>query len=52
MEVFKIIIIHQFVFQGMFLFKNFYLSKKLEVQIRGKNKEVLVVMTFPPKTTP
>lgn len=43
MEVFKIILIHQFVFQGMFLFKNIYLSKKLGVQIRGKNKEAFAV---------
>lgn len=43
MDAFKIILIHQLFFQGMFLFKNIYLSKKLGIQIRGKNKEASAV---------
>lgn len=34
-----IIILHLFVFQSMFLVKNIVLSKKLNINIRGKNKE-------------
>jgi len=46
MDVFKVILIHQLLFQGMFLAKNIYLSKKLGVQIRGKNVEAIASTIF------
>lgn len=39
MEPWLIIAIHQIVFQGMFALKNITLSKKLGINIRGKNPE-------------
>jgi protein-S-isoprenylcysteine O-methyltransferase Ste14 len=41
-----IIIIHQIVFQGMFVAKNMLLSRKLGVPIRGNNREARISVLF------
>ena len=41
-----IIVVHQLVFQGMFFAKNFILRRRLEKQIRGKNREANVFIGF------
>lgn len=41
MESWVLIVIHQLVFQGMFILKNITLSKSLGVNIRGKNPEAI-----------
>lgn len=46
MDEFKLILIHQLLFQGMFLTKNIYLSKKLGVNIKGKNSEAITSTIF------
>lgn len=38
-QTWLVILIHQIVFQGMFLIKNIFLKKKLGKPIRGNNKE-------------
>jgi protein-S-isoprenylcysteine O-methyltransferase Ste14 len=45
-EVWLIILIHQLIFQGMFLAKNILLSRKTGKQIRGKNKEANISILF------
>jgi len=46
LDVFIIIAIHQLLFQGMFLAKNIYLSRKLGIKIRGSNPESIVATIF------
>ena len=46
MDVFIIILIHQLLFQGMFLTKNICLSKKLGIKIRGNNPEAIISTIF------
>jgi protein-S-isoprenylcysteine O-methyltransferase Ste14 len=41
-----IIIVHQIVFQGMFVAKNVLLSRKLGIPIRGKNREASISVVF------
>lgn len=41
-----IIVFHQLLFQGMFFAKNILLSKKLDIKIRGKNKEAVISVLF------
>ncbi len=41
-----IIVIHQLIFQGMFVLKNILLSKKIGKSIRGKNKEANFSIAF------
>lgn len=41
-----ILIVHQLLYQGMFVAKNFLLKKKLGKSIRGKNKEATVAILF------
>jgi len=45
-DVFIIILIHQLLFQGMFLTKNICLSKKLGIKIRGNNPEAIISTIF------
>lgn len=45
-DTFKIVIIHQLLFQGMFVAKNIYLSRKLGVKIRGNNPESILATVF------
>jgi len=45
-ENWAIILIHQFVFQGMFVTKNILLRRQTGKQIRGKNKEANVSIIF------
>ena len=45
-ESLTIIVIHQIVFQGMFFAKNRYLSRKLGLPIRGKNREARASVVF------
>ena len=46
MKPLVIIIMHQLIFQGMFVFKNILLHKKTGKQIRGKNKEATNAVIF------
>lgn len=46
MEAWLVIVIHQIVFQGMFVAKNLLLGKKTKKQIRGKNKEATISIIF------
>lgn len=46
MDDFKLIVIHQVLFQGMFFLKNILLSKKLDVSIRGNNIEAYTATLF------
>ena len=41
-----VILIHQFVFQGMFVTKNIVLRNKIRKQIRGNNKEATISIAF------
>lgn len=41
-ETWKILVLHQILFQGMFLLKNMMLKRKIGVQIRGKNREATI----------
>ena len=41
-----IIVLHQLIFQGMFLMKNTFLSRKIEKKIHGKNIEALISIGF------
>ncbi|MCW8982787.1 MAG: isoprenylcysteine carboxylmethyltransferase family protein [Gammaproteobacteria bacterium] len=45
-EIWAIILIHQILFQGMFLVKNYSLSRKIGVKIRGHNIEATVSVLF------
>ncbi len=45
-ETWMIILLHQFVFQGMFVIKNMILSRKIGTQIRGKNIEATRSIVF------
>ena len=45
-ETWLIILLHQFVFQGMFLAKNWILHKKTGKPIRGKNIEATISILF------
>lgn len=42
----QIILIHQLIFQGMFVGKNLYLSRKLGREIRGNNPEALLAIAY------
>ena len=46
MEIWKLILIHQFIFQGMFVLKNVILSRKLDKKIRGHNFEANISIAF------
>ena len=46
MEVWLIVILHQIIFQGMFVAKNILLARKTGEQIRGKNKEATISIVF------
>lgn len=46
MDIFIIILIHQLLFQGMFLTKNIYLSRKLGIKIRANNPEAIISTIF------
>jgi len=41
-----IILVHQFLFQGMFIAKNITLKKKLNAPIRGRNRETTLSIVF------
>jgi protein-S-isoprenylcysteine O-methyltransferase Ste14 len=43
---FKVILLHQILFQGMFLAKNIYLRHKLGVAVRGGNREANLAIIF------
>lgn len=45
-EIWKIILIHQLIFQGMFIIKNIFLRKKIGQQIRGKNIEATLSILY------
>lgn len=45
-EVWLIVLIHQVIFQGMFVLKNTTLHKKIGKQIRGNNKEATISIVF------
>jgi protein-S-isoprenylcysteine O-methyltransferase Ste14 len=45
-EVWLVILLHQLIFQGMFVTKNIILSRKSGKQIRGKNKEANISIAF------
>jgi protein-S-isoprenylcysteine O-methyltransferase Ste14 len=45
-KLFYVILIHQIIFQGMFLAKNIYLKRKTGRQIKGKNKEAVSATIF------
>lgn len=45
-EVWLIILIHQIIFQGMFIIKNILLSKKIKKQIRGNNIEATISIIY------
>lgn len=46
METWLVVLIHQVVFQGMFVAKNTVLGKKIGKPIRGKNKEATILIAF------
>lgn len=46
MDSFIVILVHQILFQGMFLIKNVTLSKKLGTTIRGNNREAVISTIF------
>jgi len=46
MEIWILIAIHQFIFQGMFATKNILLSRKIKQPIRGHNAEANVSIVF------
>ncbi len=45
-EVWIIILLHQFIFQGMFFIKNILLYRKTGTQLRGKNIEATLSIAF------
>ena len=45
-EIWIIILLHQLVFQGMFVMKNIILYRKIGKQIRGKNIEATISIAF------
>lgn len=45
-EIWVVILLHQFVFQGMFFLKNIVLHRKIGEQIRGKNVEATISISF------
>ena len=45
-ETWLIVILHQLVFQGMFVVKNIILHRKIGKQIRGKNIEATISIAF------
>jgi len=45
-EISIVIILHQLVFQGMFVIKNIILYRKIGKQIRGKNIEATTSIAF------
>ena len=45
-ETWLVILLHQLVFQGMFVMKNIILYRKIGKQIRGKNIEVTLSIAF------
>ncbi|MDH3354347.1 MAG: isoprenylcysteine carboxylmethyltransferase family protein [Chromatiales bacterium] len=45
-ELWIIILIHQLIFQGMFVTKNIILAKKIGESIRGKNIEATIASSF------
>ena len=45
-ETLLVIILHQLVFQGMFVMKNIILHRKIGKQIRGKNIEATISIVF------
>jgi hypothetical protein len=45
-KIWLIILLHQFVFQGMFVLKNIILQNKIGKQIRGKNIEATISIVF------
>lgn len=45
-EIWLVILLHQLVFQGMFITKNIILSRKIGKQIRGKNVEATISIAF------
>ena len=45
-ETWFVILLHQFVFQGMFAAKNIVLRRKLGKKIRGRNREATVSVAF------
>lgn len=46
METWIVVILHQIIFQGMFVAKNILLARKTGEQIRGKNKEATISIVF------
>ncbi len=47
-ETWVVILLHQIIFQGMFIVKNINLSRKIGKQIRGKNQEATISIIFSP----
>ena len=45
-EAWIVILIHQLIFQGMFIIKNITLRRKIGKQIRGKNIETTISIAF------
>ena len=45
-QTWMIILLHQFMFQGMFVIKNMILYRKIRKQIRGKNREATLSIAF------
>ena len=45
-ETWLIIVMHQLVFQGMFVTKNIILRRKTEKQIRGNNREAIAAVIY------
>ncbi len=45
-ETWLVILLHQLVFQGMFVMKNIILRRKTGKQIRGKNREATISIAF------
>lgn len=46
MDQLIVIIAHQMLFQGMFALKNYFLKRRLKMQIRGQNKEANISTAF------
>lgn len=45
-EIWTIILLHQILFQGIFIYKNLFLRKKLGIEIRGRNVEALAAQVL------
>ena len=45
-ETWKLLVLHQAAFQGMFIAKNIILKQKIGMQIRGQNKEATIATSF------